>query len=79
LTVRFSGTTARNSCARQFVVDWINSIIAFGTDDWNNDVDGVQSQFTTMDEYIDSLFNARSLFVENIYWDNDTISGLSYQ
>ena len=79
LTVRFSGTTARNSCARQFVVDWINSIIAFGTADWNNNVNDVQNSFTTVDEYIDSLFAARSLFVENIYWDNNEISGLSYQ
>jgi hypothetical protein len=78
LTVRFTGTTARNACARQFVVDWINSIITFGTQDWNNNVDDVQNTYATVDEYIDKLFNDRQLFVENIYWNNTEIPGLSY-
>ena len=79
LTVRFTGTTARNNCARQFVVDWINSIIAFGTLDWNNNTDNIQNTYATKQEYIDSLFAERNLFIENIYWDNTIIAGLTYE
>ena len=78
LSVRFTGTTGKNACARQFVVDWINSIIAWGTQDWNNHVEDTEG-FETLDEYLDSLFKMRFLSVENIYWDNETIPGLSYE
>ena len=36
LSVRMTGTTGRNICARKFVEDWIASIIKWGTSDWNN-------------------------------------------
>jgi hypothetical protein len=78
LSVRFAGTTGKNACARQFVVDWINSIITWGTQDWNNHVEDTEG-YETLDEYLESLFKMRFLSVENIYWDNDNIPGLSYE
>ena len=78
LSVRFTGTTGKNACARQFVVDWINSIIAWGTQDWNNHIEDTKG-YETLEEYLDSLFKMRFLSVENIYWDNETIAGLSYE
>jgi hypothetical protein len=77
LSVTFKGTTGRYSCARQFVTDWIHSIISWGTDDWNNHVEATQG-YNTLQEYLDSLFRERNLSVENIYWDNNSIPGLSY-
>ena len=90
ISVSFKGTTGKNTCARQFVVDWINSIIKWGTEDWNNDVNGIQSEtievdgeevlrFPTLNDYLESLFRARQLQVENIYWNNATIPGLSLE
>ena len=77
-TVIFKGTTGKNACARQFVGDWINSIITWGTEDWNNQVEGTEG-FDSLDEYLTSLFNERNLQVENIFWDNTSIPGLSYE
>ena len=77
-TVIFKGTTGKNACARQFVGDWIDSIIAWGTEDWTNQVEGTEG-FTSLDEYLTSLFNERNLQVENIFWDNTSIPGLSYE
>jgi hypothetical protein len=39
LSVSFKGTTGKYACARQFVTDWIYSIIAWGTEDWNNHIE----------------------------------------
>jgi hypothetical protein len=78
ISVHFTGTTGKYACARQFVIDWINSIIAWGTEEWNNhhiDTEG----YETLDEYLESRFKMRFLSVENIYWDNNTIAGLSYE
>lgn len=77
LSVKFTGTTGRYACARQFVGDWINSIIAWGTDDWDNQQNGA-GNYQTLNEYLDSLFAERTLSVENIYWDNLSIPGLSF-
>ena len=41
ISVSFKGTTGKNACARQFVVDWINSIIKWGTEDWNQNVNNI--------------------------------------
>lgn len=90
ISVSFKGTTGKNLCARQFVVDWINSIIKWGTQDWNNNVNDIQNETTevdgetvlrypTLDDYLESLFRARQLQVENIYWNNVLIPGLSLQ
>jgi len=62
LSVSFTGTTGRYECARQFVVDWINSIISWGTQDWTDDV-SLHSEYDTLQDYIDHLFNERSLSV----------------
>ena len=78
ISVHFTGTTGKYLCARQFVVDWINSIITWGTEEWNNNHPDTEG-YSTLDEYLDSRFNMRYLSVENIYWDNDTIPGLSYE
>ena len=77
ISVSMTGTTARNMCARQFVGDWIASIIKWGTEDWNNQENGAD-EYNSLDEYLTHLFNERNLSVENIYWDNTTIPGLSY-
>lgn len=90
ISVSFTGTTGKNACARQFVVDWINSIISWGTSDWTNNVNDVQNEtvvvdgetvlrYSSLDDYLESLFRARRLQVENIYWNNTTIPGLSLQ
>ena len=78
LSVRMTGTTGRNACARQFVGDWIASIIKWGTSDWNNQENGAEN-YESLDEYLTHLFNERSLSVENIYWNNSQIPGLSYE
>ena len=88
ISVSFKGTTGKNECARQFVVDWINSIIKWGTEDWDNNVNDIQNETTeqdgetvlkypTLNDYLESLFKARRLQVENIYWNNTSIPGLS--
>jgi hypothetical protein len=59
-------------------VDWINSIITWRTQDWNNHIEDTEG-YETLEEYLDSLFKMRFLSVENIYWDNETIAGLSYE
>lgn len=90
ISVNFKGTTGKNTCARQFVVDWINSIIKWGTQDWNMNVNDIQNEtvevegetvlkYPTLNDYLESLFRARNLSVENIYWDNTSIPGLSLQ
>ena len=78
LSVRMTGTTGRNICARKFVEDWIASIIKWGTSDWNNQENGAE-EYNSLDEYLTHLFNERSLSVENIYWNNSQIPGLSYE
>ena len=78
LSVRMTGTTGRNVCARQFVGDWIASIIKWGTQDWNNQENGA-NEYNSLDEYLTHLFNERALSIENIYWNNSTIPGLSYE
>lgn len=81
-SVKFTGTTGKNACSRQFVVDWINSIIKWGTEDWNNFDETQKAQLdniNTLEEYIDSLFKDRSLSIENINWNDNQIPGLSYQ
>jgi hypothetical protein len=77
MSVSFTGTTGRNLCARQFVGDWIASIIKWGTADWNNQENGAD-EYNSLQEYLDHLFSERRLSVENIYWDNGQIPGLSY-
>ena len=77
LSVSFKGTTGKYACARQFITDWIYSIISWGTEDWNNHIEATQG-YNSLEEYIDSLFRERTLQVENIYWDNESIPGLSY-
>ena len=78
LAVKMTGTTGRNLCSRQFVGDWINSIIKWGTEDWNYHLNGAQD-YNSLNEYLTHLFNERSLSIENIYWDNSQIPGLSYE
>lgn len=78
LSVRMTGTTGKNVCARQFVGDWIASIIKWGTSDWNNQENGAED-YESLDEYLTHLFNERTLAVENIYWNNADIPGLSYE
>jgi hypothetical protein len=78
LSVKMTGTTGKNLCARQFVGDWIASIIKWGTSDWNNQENGAEN-FNSLDEYLTRLFNERSLSIENIYWNNTQIPGLSYE
>jgi hypothetical protein len=78
LAVRMTGTTGKNACARQFVGDWIASIIKWGTEDWNNQENGAD-EYASLDEYLTHLFNERTLSVENIYWNNAAIPGLSYE
>lgn len=77
LAVRMTGTTGKNACARQFVGDWIASIIKWGTEDWDNQENGAD-EYASLDEYLTHLFNERTLAVENIYWNNSSIPGLSY-
>ena len=90
ISVYLRGTTGKNACARQFVVDWINSIIKWGTQDWTNNVDDIQNEtvevegetvlkYPTLNDYLESLFRARNLVVENIYWNNSSIPGLSLE
>lgn len=89
-SVTFTGTTGKNACSRQFLKDWMYSIIDQATDEWTNSSNSYYAEahaedlegnplYSTLDEYIKHLFNTKTLSIENIYWDNETIAGLSYQ
>ena len=79
--VRFTGTTASNQCCRQFLNDWIYSIIDQCTYDWQDNQSEYYEnahEYNTLDEYIEATFRTKKLCIQNIYWDNISITGLSY-
>lgn len=81
-SVVFKGTTASNTCAEQFIIDWIYSIVIQCTYDWNtnpSDYYETAHEYNTLDEYIEATIKPKTLKIEQIRdWTNLTFQDLAY-